>query len=100
MSTTTKSKRPALNWNPVRRGSIYCSSACGANCTHANFVLATKRAQALAKRLGKGWTTQVWENCAWHSCAISPCGRIKVHFPYGHIRNDGFTAFLGKSGES
>jgi hypothetical protein len=55
-----------LSWKPVKRGSIYCSSACGRGCTSAEYDLAVKKAAALAKRMGKGWKPRVWENLGWH----------------------------------
>lgn len=76
------------NWKPVRRGETYCSPACGFGCLWTSYVNAKKRGKELAKRMGKGWKAQYWENGAWHFCAISPCGRIKVHA--------GYTAFLGE----
>jgi len=39
--------RPAdPNWNPVRRGGTYCSSACGNGCTYDGFTEATKREES------------------------------------------------------
>lgn len=59
-----------LSWEPRSRGSIYCSSACGGDCTRGAYEFATKSAKALAKRLGKGWKPHVWENLGWHWIVI------------------------------
>lgn len=55
-----------LNWTPVLRGPIYCSSACGAGCSKAGYDLACKQSAALAKRLGAGWKARVAENLHWY----------------------------------
>jgi hypothetical protein len=89
----TKSKPAPLSWEPRRVGPIFCSPACGGGCTREQFRVATREADALCKTLDqttplKGWTPYVWENLGWHYKAVSPCGRIKVHF--------GYTAYLGQ----
>lgn len=58
-----------VGWIAVRRGPIYCAPRCGMKCTHAAFIKAGKRAAALCKLLGEGWTPRVWENCGWHYSA-------------------------------
>lgn len=87
-----------LSWNPRRRGLVYCAPACGRGCTRAEYEDAVARGKALAKRLGPGWTHEVWENLGWYTKAVSPCGRWKVH-------DDGrgasrYTAFLGDAGSA
>ncbi len=57
-----------LSWKPVLKGKIYCSPACGGNCTLAQFNQVTKLAIALAKRLGDGWEPVVKENLHWFWC--------------------------------
>lgn len=52
------------SWTPVRKGKIYCSPACGAGCTHAQFMDATRNAKAMAKLL-PGWEATVHENMGW-----------------------------------
>lgn len=56
------------DWVPKRNGKYYCSPACGGGhfCLHADFLLATRRANALVKLLGKTWKPRVWENLGWH----------------------------------
>lgn len=78
-------------WTPRRRGAIYCSPRCGRGCTFAEYQSATRDAKALAKRLGAGWRTDVWENMGWHYRALSPCGRVKVSG-----ERDSYLAFLGE----
>lgn len=72
---------------------IYCSPACGANCTRFDYGLAVKRAAALCKELGAGWVPRVSENLGWHYSAVSACGRWKVCSDGGS-----YTAFLGDPG--
>ena len=64
------------NWKPILRGKIYCSPRCGMGCTTRMYRLAVKRSQALAKRLGKGWKTEVWENLGWHYCVKK--GKLEI----------------------
>jgi hypothetical protein len=59
-----------LSWTPVRKGESYCSPACGFQCTHKNYLAAIKKGTALAKKLGEGWTFEVWENMGWHYRAV------------------------------
>ena len=53
-------------WTPKLAGEIFCSPACGANCTKKNFDEATESARVLASQLGYGWEPRVWENMGWH----------------------------------
>jgi hypothetical protein len=78
-------KSSKLSWKPKLRGEIYCSPACGANCTHAAFLAAQAAADKLAYTLnhaketfGVTWVPHVWENCGWHAGAISWCKRWHV----------------------
>ena len=90
----------ALSWKAVQRGTVRCAPACGAGCTQAAFELATKRAEALCKKLGDGWTPRVYENLGWHASVVGCAGHLKVHI---NVRGDtrttdsavyGYTAFL------
>jgi len=87
-------KKPS--WKPVRRGSIYCSPACGGQCTHAAFLAAERQSKAEAKKLGKGWKPDVSENLGWHWRVVSKCGRLKVSL---FVRKDykQYTALLGEA---
>ena len=49
---------PWMNPNPKEKDP-------SAKCTHADFEGATKRAEELFKKLGKGWKPRVWENMGW-----------------------------------
>jgi hypothetical protein len=62
--------RKEPDWKPRRRGAIYCSPACGAGCTKADFDDATERARLTCEALGPGWKPHVWENLRWHAQAI------------------------------
>lgn len=86
-------------WTPVRRGHIYCSPACGGKCTWANYQKAVKDSAALAKSLGKGWTTNVTENLGWHWDVQSPCGHLRVSGPYACRDENSFHAFVGDVGD-
>jgi hypothetical protein len=65
------------SWVPKKHGPIYCSPACGGGCTMAAYKQAKDNAMRLAKRLGKGWKSWVWENLGWHYAAA--CGESRVH---------------------
>lgn len=59
------------------------------------YLNAKANGKRLAKRLGRGWKPEEWENLGWHFKVTSPCGRIKVHAGLGH-----YAAFLGEPGSS
>lgn len=65
-----------LSWKPKRRGEIYCSPACGGDCTYAAFQKAKRDAEKLAKIMGRGYKPYVWENMGWHFKAYK--GKIEV----------------------
>lgn len=96
-----KKKSQDVRWKPVSRGKVFCSPACGYDCTHAMHLDAHTNAKALVASLdktsGKGWKPHVWENLGWHYSAISACGRIKVHPYHGSKPLTGCTAFLGQA---
>lgn len=82
---------------PIAKGSIYCAPFCGAKCTRKAFDTATKKAAALAIRMGPGWTPSVWENRGWHYSVVDASGCWKV---YGKNFGDGdsYSVFLGPPG--
>lgn len=86
--------RHPLSWIPVRRGTIYCAPACGGDCTYAEFLTATKKANALctllSRQTGHPWEPCVWENLGWHYKAVFTRGPLSV---YGDI-DTGYTANL------
>ncbi len=71
-NNTMKNPAPArkLSHDPVRRGKFYCSPSCGYHCTFADFEKAKERATRLARLMGPGWNTHVWENLGWHYSVI------------------------------
>lgn len=85
---------------PRARGrGVFCSAACGFNCTRNAYDRAVKEADRLAKRLGDGWTTRVWDNLGWHyevskgMMCVSP----RLHYPQNNTRDgtwkiDGYAA--------
>lgn len=72
-----------------------CAPWCGHGCTDEQYQKAVRQGDALAKQLGKGWKSRVWENMGWHFAAVSSCGRLEVHSHGGHS----FTAYLGEANE-
>lgn len=85
------------SWKPIRRGLVYCSPACGFDCTYEAFLKAQEEAEALARRCGPRWKPRVWENCGWHYAATSPGNNVKVH--PGKIANrTHYTVFFGCPG--
>lgn len=80
--------RRALSWKPVRRGPIYCAPACGLGCTWLAFKRVTRAAEALARRLGKGWEPEVWENLGWHYSVTrgGKRGKVKITESDGRFR--------------
>lgn len=82
---------------PIAKGPIYCARFCGFKCTKKAFDTATKKAAALAKRMGPGWVPRVWENAGWHYSVVDASGCWKV---YG--KNYGgdsyYSAYLGPQG--
>jgi len=100
MKKIKKIKRAKLvddkRWTPVRRGSIYCSPACGGDCTFDAYQVALKNAAKLAECLGPDWRGDVWENLGWHYRALSACKRIKVNPNHWGGKNpESYSAFLG-----
>jgi len=65
-------------WKPVRRGAVYCSPGCGLGCKHADYLKASRKAAAVAHRLGVGWVPEVWENLGWHYRAVKGCMQVRV----------------------
>lgn len=64
------------SWEPVRNGVLYCAPACGRGCTWREHQRAHRLAWTLAKRLGRGWRGEVWEQLGWHYRAVR--GPIQV----------------------
>lgn len=81
----------ARSWVPKRQGRRYCAPACGFGCTWAQYREATRRAEALARKLGDGWTTDVRENLGWFWYVVSPCKRVSLA-PL--LAGKGFAAFV------
>jgi hypothetical protein len=76
----------ARDWTPVRKGSIYCSPACGARCTYKDFQLANRKAEALLARMKTGgWKADVWENMGWHYALRHDTLEISLHGSGGLI---------------
>lgn len=70
-------QKKQLSWKPIRRGEIYCSSACGGNCKWADYQRARSTSSRIAKQLGTGWDPVVSENLGWHWSVIK--GVLSVH---------------------
>lgn len=108
MPSATMKKPKPLSWKVKRKGTLYCSPACGGGCTWAAYRRAKRRAKTLAKHMGKGWKICVHENLGWHYNVVSPCGRIKLHEYWPRVDDeagvidqlaslvpDRYSAFLG-----
>lgn len=80
----------ADRWKPQHHGLIYCSPACGGGCTRAAFNKATEQAASLAKKLGKGWRPEVWENLGWHWAVVKGDERVYVKVYGGGARGNRF----------
>lgn len=82
---------------PYRRGKFYGSDFCckARFCTWAAFQEATRKANALAKRMGTGWTPHVHENVGWYWEVISPNKTVRL------LNQDGtkYWAILGPPGK-
>jgi len=87
-----------LSWEPIRRGLIYCASACGSGCTLAAYKRACKRGKALAKKLGKGWKARIHENMGWHYCAHSSGGFVTVYESYRLSGKPTYSALANTTG--
>lgn len=74
---------------PISNGIYYCSPRCGDGklCTRKAFEQASKEASALAKALGEGWETVLWDNLGWHYSATKGVARVS---PY--VRGSTITA--------
>lgn len=81
--------KAAAAWKPVHRGLIYCSPGCGAGCTRAAYNKAVDEAEALAKKMGKGWRPEVWENLGWHWAIVKGTEQVYVKI-YAGRPNKGY----------
>jgi hypothetical protein len=76
-------KLKPLSWKAKRVGDIYCAPACGAKCTHAEFLAAHAAADALIAKckaaVGGRWKKRVHENLGWHYSVSLLGGNITVH---------------------
>lgn len=77
-------------WKPTRRGPIYCSPICGANCTHAEYLRAKAAAEKMVKNLGAGWEIDVWDNLGWHWAANKGVARVSPNKHYERVRRVGY----------
>lgn len=66
-------------WTARHKGLVYCSPRCGRGCTYAEYLAARERGLALAKKLGVGWTADVWENMGWHFKAVHAKAGVDVY---------------------
>jgi len=88
------------SWTPVRRGPIFCSPACGAGCTKAEYDLKNSCGAKIAGRLGPGWKAVVHEDGGWNLSVNSLCGRIHIVVNFHQKRRDriaGYSAFLNSA---
>lgn len=64
--TAPGASRPPLSQNPIRRGAVYCSPACGHGCLYADYIAASESAIRLAAACGPGWIPRISENLGWY----------------------------------
>jgi hypothetical protein len=89
-----------LSWKPRLRGKIYCSSACGHRCTKHDYDDAVKNAKALAKKLGYGWKTRVWENMGWHYSVSNGPISLSGYGPYYGSRGASYLCLIDNNMET
>ena len=66
-------------WTPKLKGDIYCSPACGGDCTiHAYNEAQLKAYKLVARMKTKGWKIHVHENLGWHWRITRDNGRITI----------------------
>lgn len=88
-----------LSWKPKAVGRRYCAPACGRGCTKSEYNKTVALYKRLAKRLGDGWRSEIWENLGWHGNIISPCGRIKISQRRGIIGKASYDSYFGDPGD-
>ena len=75
-------RRRTLSWKPVRRGSVYCSSACGAGCTWLQYLEMREQGRTMRNLMDhpKQWRVCVRENMRWYVLLehIPTDGRLTV----------------------
>lgn len=91
-----------LSWKPIRRGTVFCSSACGAGCTYLQYLSALKAAKDCSAMMKtKGWKIRVYENMGWYWELFHKSGLLTVaggQLPYKQNPNSNFHAMLSCSG--
>lgn len=71
------------DWTPIRSGNVYCSPACGGGCTVAAYKSASRKAKALAQKLGiDNWSPVVSENLYWFYHVECNSAPISI-YPHG-----------------
>lgn len=92
-------------WDPVaghdpERGETYCSPRCGGRCRKSDYDFVVASSLELARQMGDGWDTHVWENLGWHYRVFK--GVAAIHPNYRHtltVRNTltGYTCFFNST---
>lgn len=88
----------SLSWKPVKRGrnkSIFCSPACGHDCTREAYKEAIQWAKDTIAMMQFGnWKVRVWENLGWHSSIVSNGGHLTIYiFRYDDGEGSYHTAY-------
>lgn len=74
-----KKKLQDDGWTPIAGADgTYCSRLCGGRCTRKDYLLATRRANMLVRRLGGGFRPKVVENLGWHYAAVLTAGVLTL----------------------
>lgn len=87
---------------PRRYGDAYCSPGCGFKCSRKAYDRAVKESDALAKRLGHGWTPRVWENFGWNYSVEKGIAIVRPdRWPNGALSGDwnvvGYTVYFNSA---
>lgn len=97
-----EAKSSSQCWTPqIKPGGIYCSPACGFNCTRVAYDRAVVEAAALATQMGEGWYPKVWENGGWHFKASKGCATMDANLKGSAISGvyeiEDYTVFINSS---
>lgn len=88
-----------IDWTPVRSTvggkDFFCSPRCGCGCTMADYNKAVSTSSKAARKMGRGWKPEVWENMGWHWCIVK--GVAKIHPGATGMKRGGYTAYINSA---
>ena len=103
MATDTDTRHESVSqggWTPAlsEMGTVYCSPRCGFKCRRVAYDRAVDEADALAARMGDGWSPHVWENWGWNYSVKKGCATISPMKDGSSHKGDwtvtGYTAWI------